>query len=150
MKKRRTTTQVATLFLMTLLAIATSACSLRKFVAGRVASAVSSNGPSPLESNQDVDLAVESIPPFLIFFEGLLEEVPKHRGLLTQLAQGYTSYTYLGVQQSLDRAKDTDYRTADKLRARAKWLYLRANQYGFRGLDVSHRGFAAAFKAKHA
>ena len=67
MKNRGTATPVAILLLLTLFATTTSACSFRKFVAARVASAVSSNGPSPLENNRDVDLAVESIPTFLIF-----------------------------------------------------------------------------------
>jgi len=106
--KRETVKRIAAVLMLTLITAAASSCSIRKFVVGQVADAVSSSGPSPLESNKDVDLAVESIPAFLVFFEGLLEEVPKHRGLLTQLAQGYTSYTYLGVQQSLDRAKDSD------------------------------------------
>jgi predicted anti-sigma-YlaC factor YlaD len=119
-----------------------SGCSMRKFVVGKVANAVSGNGPSTLERNKDVELVVGAIPSFLVLYEGMLEVVPKHQGLLTQLAQGYTSYTYLGVQQTLDRAKDTDYRLADKLRARAKWLYLQGNAYGLRGLETSHRGFS--------
>lgn len=127
-----------------------SGCSVRKFVVGKVANAVSANGPSTLERNKDVELVVGAIPSFLVLYEGMLEVVPKHQGLLTQLAQGYTSYTYLGVQQSLDRAKDTDYRLADKLRARAKWLYLQGNAYGLRGLDNSHRGFSERLKREPA
>jgi predicted anti-sigma-YlaC factor YlaD len=108
-----------------------------------MANAVSSSGASTLESNKDVELVVGAIPAFLTLYEGMLEIVPKHQGLLTQLSQGYTSYTYLGIQQDLDRAKDADYRLADKLRSRAKWLYLRGNEYGLRGLEGAHRGFTA-------
>jgi predicted anti-sigma-YlaC factor YlaD len=126
-------------------ALTAPACSIRKVIVGQVANAVSSGGPSPVESIRDVDLARESIPSFLVLFESLLDQVPKHRGLLTQLSQGYASYTYLGVQQSLDRARDEDYRLADKLKARAKWLYLRGNDYGLRGLEASHRGFREKF-----
>jgi len=125
-----------------------SGCSFRKFVTNMMANAVSSSGPSPLERNKDVELATMAIPTFIVFYEGMLQEVPKHKGLLTQLAQGYTSFTYLGVQQSLDRAKDTDYRLADKLKARAKWLYLQGNEYGLRGLEASHRGFRANLAAR--
>src|SRR5678815_1050189 len=125
-----------------ILALCLTSCSMRKFVAGRVANAVSSTGPSPLERNPDVDLAVQSIPPFLTLFEGLLEEVPRHKGLLTQLAQGYTSYTYLGAQQQLDRARASDYELAGLWKLRVKRLYLRGNEYGMRGLETSHRGFA--------
>jgi hypothetical protein len=120
---------------------------MRKFVTNMMANAVSSNGPSPLERSKDVELVTLAIPAFITFYEGMLQEVPKHKGLLTQLSQAYTSFTYLGVQQSLDRAKETDYRLADHLRARAKWLYLKGNEYGVRGLDASHRGFAAKLTA---
>ncbi len=128
--------------LVLVVALSLTGCSVRKFVAVRVANAVSSTGPSPLERNPDVDLAVQSIPAFLTFFEGLLEDVPRHKGLLTQLAQGYTSYAYLGVQQQLDRAKGNDYELAARLKLRVKRLYLRGNEYGLRGLEAAHRGFA--------
>jgi hypothetical protein len=138
------------LALVLMVALTLSSCSIRKVIVGQVANAVSSKGPSPLESMKDVDLARESIPSFLVLFESLLEQVPKHQGLLTQLSQGYASYTYLGVQQSLDRASGTDYKLADKLKARAKWLYLRGSDYGLRGLDAAHKGFRDKFTAKPA
>jgi TRAP transporter TatT component family protein len=130
------------------LLLTASSCSIRKFATNMMANAVSSSGPSPLERNKDVELVTFAIPAFITFYEGMLEEVPKHKGLLTQLSQAYTSFAYLGVQQNLDRAKDTDYRLADHLRARVKWLYLRGNEYGLRGLEASHRGFAAKFATK--
>lgn len=132
--------------LLLLFTLAASGCSFRKFVMGKMANAVTAPGPSPLERNKDVELVTGGIPSFLFLYESMLETVPKHTGLLTQLAKGYTSYTYLGVQQELDRAKDEDYRRADRLRGRAKWLYLRGNEYGLRGLEAAHRGFAARMK----
>jgi predicted anti-sigma-YlaC factor YlaD len=137
--------KIAVLLLFTL---AASGCSVRKFMVGKMANAVSAPGPSPLESNKDIELVTGGIPSFLFLYESMLDTVPKHQGLLTQLAQGYTSYTYLGVQQELDRAKDSDYRSADRLRSRAKWLYLRGNEYGLRGLEAAHRGFTAKLAAK--
>lgn len=131
-----------------ILSLAASGCSFRKFVIGKMANAVAASGPSPLESNRDVELVTGGIPSFLFLYESMLDTVPKHKGLLTQLAKGYTSYTYLGVQQDLDNAKDSDYRRADRLRARAKWLYLRGNEYGLRGLEAGHRGFAEQMKAR--
>ncbi len=133
-----------------MVALTVSSCSIRKVIVGQVANAVTSKGPSPLEGIKDVDLARESIPSFLVLFESLLEQVPKHKGLLTQLSQGYASYTYLGVQQSLDRARGTDYKLADSLKGRARWLYLRGNDYGLRGLESAHRGFRAKFTIKPA
>ena len=42
-------------------------------------------------------------------------------------------------------AKGNDFELEDRLRARARRLYLRGHQYGLRGLDAAHPGFSMKF-----
>jgi predicted anti-sigma-YlaC factor YlaD len=54
---------------------------------------------------------------------------------------GFAQYAFAFVQQDADELEDKDFSAAAALRARARRLYLRARQYGLRGLSVRHPGF---------
>jgi predicted anti-sigma-YlaC factor YlaD len=79
--------------------------------------------------------------------ESLLAENPKHQGLLTAAASGFTQFAYAFVQQEADETEPKDFAAAEAMRARAKRLYLRAQRYGMRGLEVEHPGFGKAVLA---
>jgi predicted anti-sigma-YlaC factor YlaD len=51
------------------------------------------------------------------------------------------------VQTEADKLDATDYARAQETRVRARKLYLRARDYGLRGLDVTHAGFSGALAA---
>ena len=51
------------------------------------------------------------------------------------------------MQQDADELEARDLAAAEVLRARARRLYLRARNYGVRGLDVNHPGFPNALLA---
>jgi predicted anti-sigma-YlaC factor YlaD len=74
--------------------------------------------------------------------EGVLAESPQHVGLLFTAASGFTQYGYAYVQQSADMVERESLDAATALRVRARRLYLRARDYGLRGLDVRHRRFS--------
>jgi predicted anti-sigma-YlaC factor YlaD len=97
-------------------------------------------------SDEDPDLAGAAIPFGLKLYESLLAESPRHRGLLFAAASGFTSYAYAYVQEDADEVEDHDFAKATALRARARRLYLRARNYGLRGLEVSHKGFGVALR----
>ena len=137
---------VPILHLMVLMVIASS-CSVRKFAINKIGDALAEGG-STYESDDDLELVQGALPFALKLVETMLEESPKHRGLLFTAAQGFTSYAYLAVQQDMDRAKGVDYEREDKLRARGRKLYLRAHGYGLRGIDLAHPGFSAKLSAK--
>ena len=120
-----------------------SGCSLRKLAINQVANALSSGG-STFESDDDPDLVAAAIPFGLKTYESLLDETPKHTGLLLAAATGFTEYSYAFVDARIDEAKEESLERADALRDRARKLYLRANRYGMRGLEVLHPGFGAA------
>ena len=135
------------LVLLLLLIVATSACSVRRFAINKIGDALAEGG-STYESDDDLELVQGALPFALKLVETMLEESPKHRGLLFAAAQGFTSYAYLAVQQDMDRAKGNDYELEDKLRARGRKLYLRAHRYGLRGIEVAHPEFVTKFSAR--
>jgi hypothetical protein len=66
--------------------------------------------------------------------------------LLLAAARGFTQYAYAFVQQDADELEDTDKAAATAMRVRAAKLYLRAQNYGLRGLEVKHPGFGERLK----
>jgi predicted anti-sigma-YlaC factor YlaD len=68
--------------------------------------------------------------------EGLLDEAPRHRGLLQACASGFVQYAYGWVQIEADIVEPSDLQRATEMRARARRLYLRAREYGLRGLEL--------------
>jgi predicted anti-sigma-YlaC factor YlaD len=80
------------------------------------------------------------VPFGLKTVEGLLDEAPRHKGLLFAAASGFVQYGYGHVQQEADFVEAHDLARATELRARARRLYLRALGYGFRGLEVDFPG----------
>jgi predicted anti-sigma-YlaC factor YlaD len=110
------------------------------------ADAVSSSGEA-FARDDDPELVAAAVPFGLKTMEGLLEEEPRHLGLLTSLASGFTQYGYAFVQTGADAA-DLEGRidAARAGRERARRLFLRARDYGLRGLEVRHEGVAPALR----
>ncbi len=136
--------------LLTSGAAATVGCSPRAIAVRALADAVSEGGASggPYASDDDPELVRQAVPFGLKTMESLLEREPHHVGLLASLASGYTQYTYAFVQLDAEDAE-----LAGRLpearagRARARGLYLRARDYGLRGLEERHEGMAARLRA---
>ena len=121
-------------------------CSMKRVAVNKIGSALASGGSS-YESDDDPDLVGQALPFGLKLFEGLLAESPKHKGLLLAAASGFTQYSYAFVDQRADEAMAESIDRGNALRARARRLYLRARNYGLRGLDVRHKGFEKALRA---
>jgi predicted anti-sigma-YlaC factor YlaD len=56
-------------------------------------------------------------------------------------------YAYGWVQMDADALEATDLARATAMRERSRRLYLRARNYGLRGLEVRHKGFGQALRA---
>lgn len=128
------------------LSIATSGCSVRKFAINKLGDSLANSGTT-FASDNDPEFVGQAIPFSLKLIEGLLAESPKHRGLLFAAASGFTQYSYVYVQQPSDELESEDVTRSSGLSIRARNLYLRARDYGLRGLETKHRGFAAALRA---
>jgi predicted anti-sigma-YlaC factor YlaD len=90
-------------------------------------------------SDDDPELVRDAVPFGLKTMEGLLQEKPKHLGLLTALTSSFTQYAYAFVQADAEKADLEGHLDAARAgRERARKLFLRARDYGLRGLSVSH------------
>jgi predicted anti-sigma-YlaC factor YlaD len=127
------------------IAAASSACSVKHIAVNKLGNALAGSGTT-FTSDQDPELVREALPFSLKLMESLLAESPRHRGLLLAAASGFTPYAYAFVQQEADEAESRDLEKATALRTRARQLYLRARDYGLRGLEVSHRGFGGELR----
>lgn len=122
------------------LAWAASGCSFHRLAVNKVGDALAGGG-TVFASDDDPELVKAAAPFSLKLMESLLNESPRHRGLLFATASGFTQYAYAFVQQDADELEDKDVAAATALRTRARKLYLRARDYGLRGLEVAHAGF---------
>lgn len=122
-----------------LLLVGTGSCSIKRFAANGMANAIA-EGSDVYARDDDPELVREAVPFGLKTMESLLEVVPKHRGLLLAACQGFTQYAYAFVQLEADAIEWSDYERAKHLRDRARRLYLRALDYGLRGLERDYRG----------
>src|SRR5687768_16185462 len=118
-----------------LVAALTAGCSIKKVAINTVGNALA-EGNSVYATDEDPDFVREAVPFGLKLVESLLSQSPKHRGMLLTASSGFTGYAYAFVQQDADYIEAEDLDKATTLRNRARRLYLRALDYGFRGLEV--------------
>ncbi len=123
-----------------------SGCSLKKFAVNQVGHALAGGGTT-FAQEEDPELVRAAVPFGLKLMESLLAESPRHPGLLFATTSGFTQFAYAFVQLDADELEDRDLAAALALRERARRLYLRARDYGLRGLEARHRGFRAALRA---
>ncbi len=124
-------------------ALALSACSPKTIAVNALGNALASDASSWGRDN-DPDLVRDATPFALKTIESLLQESPRHAGLLLAAARGFTEYSYAFVASEADYGEARDLSAATALRARARKLYRRAREYGLRGLEVNHPGFVTA------
>jgi len=120
--------------------ITTTGCSMKKFAISKLGDSLASQNSSSFATDDDPELVGDALPFALKLMEGLLDQVPKHRGLLFATSSGFTQYSYVWVQQPADEVEQQDVERAKVMRLRARKLYLRARDYGIRGLEVKHAG----------
>lgn len=116
-----------------------SSCSLKRYAVNKMGDALAGGGTT-FASDDNPELIRAATPFSLKLMESLLEESPKHRGLLLAAASGFTQYGYAFTQQDADEIENEDLLRAMELRGYARRLYLRARDYGLRGLETSHAG----------
>lgn len=108
-------------------------------IARRFAADAAAQSGTSYASDDDPELVRDAVPFGLKTMEGILQEEPEHEGLLLALSSGFTQYGYAFVQADADLADlEGKLDQARAGRERASRLYLRARDYGLRGLDVRH------------
>ena len=128
------------------LLIAPTGCSIKKMAINGMAGTMDKSS-EVFAQDEDPDLVRDAMPFALKTIETLLAEAPENRQLLTSAASGFTQYAYAFVQQDADLIELDDYQEAERLRARALRLYLRARDYGLRGLELRYEGLGKRLSA---
>ncbi|HET9403738.1 MAG TPA: TRAP transporter TatT component family protein [Burkholderiales bacterium] len=126
--------------------LSTSGCSVRNFAVNSMGDALAASG-SGFGSDDDPELISAAAPFSLKLMESVLAESPGHRGLLLAATQGFVQYAYAFVEMRADEIEDRDLQAAYAQRERARRLYLRARNYGLRGLESAHPGIGRLLKA---
>jgi len=121
----------------------TSGCSIKKIAIKKLGDALAQSGTT-FSSDSDPELVKDALPFSLKLIESLLAESPQHRGLLLAASSGFTQYSYAFIKEEADETEPENFARATELRLRARGLFLRARDYGVRGLETTHRGFGAA------
>jgi predicted anti-sigma-YlaC factor YlaD len=115
-------------------------CFIKDVAVNSMADSLADSGDT-FSADNDPDLIRASVPFSLKLMESILAATPHHVGLLTALCKGFTEYGYAFVQSDSEYAADADYEKSRALKLRAKKLYVRARDYGLRGLDVRYNHF---------
>lgn len=132
--------------LSALLVVLGCGCSIRKIALTKLGDSLAQSGAT-FAAEDDPDLVRDAAPFSLKLMESVLSEIPTHRGLLLAASSGFTQYSFAFVQQEADALESQDLAAAEALRKRAARLYLRARNYGLRGLEAKSAGFEQRLRA---
>jgi hypothetical protein len=100
-----------------------------------------------LEEQTDYELARAAAPAGLIQIEGLLHVAPEDERLLLLGAKSFASYTYAFIEDEMERAELAgNLAEADRQRARARDMYLKAKGFGMRLLEGLEPGSTRSFE----
>ena len=124
------------------LILASSGCSIKKIAIKKLGDALADSGTT-YASDNDPQLIKDALPFSLKLIESLLAESPRHRGLLFAASSGFTQYAYAFIKEEADEIEPENFALAAEKRARARSLFLRARDYGVRGLETKHPDFGA-------
>jgi len=122
-----------------------SGCSIKQVAVNQLGNALAGGGGT-FASDNDPELVKAAVPFSLKLMESLLAENPRHKKLLLAASSGFTQYAYAFVQEEADELEDTDLAAAADRQGRARRLYLRARDYGLRGLETSHPGITSLLR----
>lgn len=129
------------LLLLLILAPLSSGCFIKSIAVDSVADSLAGEGDT-WSSDNDPELIREALPFSLKLMESILSATPRHVGLLTAACKAFTEYGYAFVQADAFYLGGRDYEKSQAMNLRAKNLYIRARDYGLRGLDVRHGHFS--------
>jgi len=118
-------------------------CSVRRFAADRIGSALAASGSSWTEDD-DPELVGDAFPFALKTLEGLLAESPENPVLLLGACRGFAGYAAGFVAPEAEALPAIEFERAQEIRARALRLHLRALGYCRRALELRSPGAVEA------
>src|SRR3954470_23693647 len=92
---------------LAIMVLLTNGCSVKQYAVNKLGDSLAKSGTN-YASDNDPELVGAALPFSLKLIEGLLEESPKHQGLLFAASSGFTQYSYVYVQEQADELEATD------------------------------------------
>lgn len=121
-------------------------CNLNKMVANQTASVMSEAAPA-LDGFWDYEIAGKGIPSALLQLEAMHSISPDNADLALNLAKAYVGYGVGWVENEYELAEaEGDLDRSDKLRHRARLLYLRARDLALKVMRNRDAGIDKALK----
>ena len=120
-------------------------CSIKQVAISKLGDTLAESG-SVYASDDDIELVGAALPFSLKTVEGLLAEVPEHKGLLLTAASGFTQYSYVYVDLEALELEPSNSERAAELKQRAKKLYLRGRNYALRAVEQTRKNFIAGLR----
>lgn len=140
-------TRYTWLLLTALAAIGLSGCSVKTFAVNKIGDTIGAPGPSVYTSDDDPELIRAALPFSLKTIESLLQASPRHKGMLLTACSGFTSYANAFVQLDAEAIESSDYAESERLKTRARKLYLRGRDYCMRRVELRRPGLREALAA---
>lgn len=127
-----------------------SACNLNKIAADQTASLMQEAAPA-LDGFWDYEIAGQGTPGAIMQLEAMLAVTPDNEGLALNVAKAYVGYAVGWVENDYELAyAAADFDKADRLRHRARLIYLRARNLALRCMRNRDAGIDAALKTSPA
>ena len=120
-------------------------CSIKQVAISKLGDTLAESG-SVYASDDDIELVGAALPFSLKTVEGLLAEVPEHKGLLLTAASGFTQYSYVYVDLEALELEPSNSERAAELKQRAKKLYLRGRNYALRAVEQTRKNFIVGLR----
>jgi predicted anti-sigma-YlaC factor YlaD len=114
------------------------ACSLKKLAVGGLAGALEGSATAYARED-DPELVREALPFALKTIEAVLIEDPENESLLASAGTSFGLYAAL-LELEAEEHEEVDYAGAEREKARARALYLRARDFALRALELGHPG----------
>jgi hypothetical protein len=131
---------------LALLVIVVSSCSINAVALNMVSDAVTGGSAGAFRSDNDPELVGDALPFALKMYDTLLEQNPDHQGLVLTTSSAYVTYANAFLQTPASMLPFHEYEQEERLKARAKNLYLRGRDIALDGLDRKYPGFAVALE----
>jgi predicted anti-sigma-YlaC factor YlaD len=119
-------------------------CSINTIAMNAVSDALTGEGSDTFSSDNDPELVAEALPFALKLYDSLLAQNPDHEGLVIATGSAYVTYANAFLQIPAEMLPFHEYEKKEKMKARAKNLYLRGRDIMLDGLERKYPGFAAA------
>lgn len=117
-------------------------CSIKKIAINSVANSLAGGGDGLVFAGEnDPKLVADALPFALKMYETLAEQAPENAELRVETGKIFVMYAYAFVQVPADQLPPEEVEKQNRMKKRAKKLYLRGRRYLLEALELRHPGF---------